>query len=98
MNEQGFTPAQGGTLTYAGTGASVNQVITVGAAMQEVMVQSAGGGVANVRFGTSTQTAVATDFPVLPGAIYLMTIGNANNVAVLAPSGTTVYVTPCEGS
>jgi len=98
MNVQSFTPAIGGTLTYTTSGASQNQVLTVGANMQEILIQNIGTATIFFRWGTSAQTAVTgTDCPVAPGAILIATIGLANNVAVIGATGSVVYVTPCEG-
>lgn len=98
MNVQGFTPAFGGTLVYTTSGASQNQVLTIGAAMQEIMVQNVGTATVFFRWGTTAQTAITnTDCPVLPGAIMIFTIGLANNVAVIGAAGSVVYVTPGEG-
>lgn len=98
MNAQGFTPAFNGTLTFTATATSANLVFGAGASMQEVLIQNAGTGVAFFRWGNTTQTALVTDCPILPGAVMIATIGLATNFAVISPAGTTVYVTPCEGA
>src|ERR1700749_4261560 len=99
MNVQGFTPVINGTVTAAATSASANYVMTVGTNLQEVMVQNAGPNVAFFRYGLTAQTATANDFPLLPNAVYLLTVGPSNNFAVISPAGTaTVYITAGEGS
>lgn len=99
MNVQGFSPVQAGTATIAATASSVNAAITVGIGCQEVIVQNAGPNIAFFRMGDAAQTAVATDFPLLVNAVYLLTKGTASNFAAIAPAGTaTVYVTAGEGN
>jgi len=99
MNVQGFTPVIGGTVVAAATAASANFVMTIGSNLQEVIVQNAGPNVAFLRYGTTPQTAVATDFPLLVNAVYLLTVGPSNNFAVISPAGTaTVYITAGEGA
>lgn len=85
------------TAALTATTTSSNAAIPSNAQVLEI--QNAGDAVVFVRWGIGTQTAVTTDYPVLPGQSKVVTceIGN-NNVAVIAASGTnTVYVTGGEG-
>ena len=62
-------------------------------------IQNAGDAVVFVRWGLGAQTAVTSDYPVLPGQSKVVTCGTGNDtVAVIAASGSnTVYVTGGEG-
>lgn len=66
---------------------------------QTLEIQNAGDAVVFVRWGLGAQTAVTTDYPVLPGQSKVVTCGTGNDtVAVIAAGGTnTVYVTGGEG-
>lgn len=99
MNQQGFSPVIGGTVTAAATAASANFVMTVGANLQEAIVQNIGPNMAFLRYGTTAQTATANDFPLLPNVVYLLCTGPANNFGVISPAGTaTIYITAGEGA
>ena len=85
------------TATIAASTTSANASISTRAVTLEI--QNDGLVTCFVRWGVGTQTAVTTDYPILPGQSKIVTCetGN-NNVAVITSTGTTtVYVSSGEG-
>lgn len=96
MNVQPFSPC-GATVSLSATTSSSNANITAGNSALRVV--NSGTGVAFIRWGVGTQTAVVTDLPILPSSMEVFGIPiGANNVAAITATGTaTVYATPGEG-
>jgi len=90
-----FTPCANHQLVM--TGSSVNQALTApGAAVTGLYVYNGGTVAIALRWGTGSQTAVATDFTLAPGAYFVLNKGLADNVAAIGASGT-LYISPGEG-
>lgn len=88
-----FMPAATVSTAISGTSASV----TISKLCPVIEVQNDGGAVCFIRWGIGAQTAVATDYPILPGHCKTITIGTGNDtLAVIGTSGT-LYVTSGEG-
>lgn len=93
-----------GPFTPGATAAAINlaaasQSVSVTAAATALEIQHNGTAVAFVRVGTGAQTAVATDYPILPGQSKIITkpVG-ADTFAAIATAGAgTLYVTSGEG-
>lgn len=86
------------TATLAVTATSAN--VAISAIPPVVEIQNAGDSIAFCRWGIGTQTAVTTDYPVLPGQSKSITIGTGNNnFAAICAAGltTTLYITSGEG-
>lgn len=94
---QQFTPTSDGH-TLSMTGSSVNQALAAtGAAASALYIANPGTSSVNIRWGSGAQTAVATDFTVLPGAYFVLGKGLADNVAAIGTSGGSLYICPGEG-
>lgn len=75
---------------------SANVALAQASTSQTVMVTSApGGAIAFIKFGGSSAVSAAlTDTPILPGGIYVFTIGNdVTHVAAIGTSGTIYFTT-----
>lgn len=91
-----FTPNSAGTVSATVAATTANIALSKGGVNQQIMVQSlAANAVAFINFGDSTVTAAtATGTPILPGQIYLFTVGaNVTNVATIGTAGNTLYFT-----
>lgn len=90
-----FTPGATATLSASGVSASVS----VAANSSALEIQNAGSVAVFVRVGTATQTAVATDYPVLPGQSKIISkpVGADTLAGITAGVAVTVYVTSGEG-
>jgi hypothetical protein len=90
--------------TVAATNASTNQVVTqpnnTGLAGIDLLISNGAATVAHLRWGTVAQTAVTTDFAVLPGETMVVNMGvAATNIAVILESGSgNVYLSLGIGS
>lgn len=96
-----FVPFPGATQSIAATG----EIINIPAHAEDLLLTLVGGATMFVRVtsGTDTTVATAADCPVVPGAV--MVIGksgivsrNMTRLAVSAPGGGTLYVTPGYGA
>lgn len=91
-----FTPYE--THAVSASTTSANQTFTQpaqGESARDLLVQNPTDAVVFVKWGTTAQTATASSFPVMPGAIMIIDTGTtpATNVAVLLSSGTgTIYL------
>lgn len=93
---QAFTPASTVTLSASTTSATAGGLRADNPTME---INNAGLVPVFVRWGTGAQTAVVTDYPVLPGHCKLVNKGTATDVAVITGSGTaTVYFTAGAGN
>jgi len=98
---QPYTPNSAGTVNATVAATTANIALSKTAVNQQIMVQSlAGNAVAFINFGNSTVTvATATGTPILPGQIYLFTVGaDVTNVATIGTAGNTLYFTSGIGS
>lgn len=91
-----FAPGQTQTLTL--TTASQSLTLNANSSQARVlMVGGTAGALVFVRIGTGAQTAVVTDYPMLPGAeVFLMKGVGADHMAAIgnsAASGAVLYVT-----
>lgn len=96
MNIQPFSP--GPTVTLAATATSADVVIPAG--FNVIRVVNAGTGIAFFRTGTSAQTALVTDTPILPSSYEVFTVpqNTTHFAAICAAAGTaTIYITVGEG-
>jgi hypothetical protein len=92
---QQFTPCANHQIVM--TGSSVNQALTApGVAASSLYLYNGGTVVIAVRWGIGAQTALTTDFPMAPGAYFVIGKGVADNVAAIGASGT-LYISPGEG-
>ncbi len=101
MNILPFTPDSAGTVSRSVTGTTARVALFKPGTSQQIMVSSpAGNAIAFIEFGDATVVAVAaTGTPILPGAIYTFTVGDAvTNVAAIGTSGTTLYFTSGGGA
>lgn len=88
-----FTPINNSTLTVSATTTSANSVITASQVL-DIYNASTSTGLAFIAFGTTAQTATATtSLPVAPGERIRIFANGATNVAVIAATTATVYVT-----
>lgn len=95
-----FTPASADTPNIA-LSASTQRVALIGGSGQDktVMVTSApGGAICFVQFGDSTVEATVTKTPILPGAIYTFSFGQAVTHAAAIGTTGTVYFTTGHGA
>lgn len=94
MNVQPFSP--GATVTLAVTTASAN--VQIAAGFNVIRVVNAGTGLAFFRTGTSSQTALITDTPILPNSMEIFSVPeNTTNFGAIGAATTTLYVTVGEG-
>lgn len=91
-----FTPRA--TATLAGT--TVSSAVAIDPGCEQIEVNNAGDTTLFVRWGTTTPTALITDYPVLPGHCKVITIGTGNAfLAGITATGTaTAYVTSGQGN
>ncbi len=88
----------GSTVAVSATAASSAQTLPADALCLEL--QNDGNSTCFVRWGASAQTAVTTDYPVLPGQSKIVSCDQGTlSVAAICASGesTTLYVTPGVG-
>ena len=97
MNSEPFTP--GGTVSRSVSGTTARVALAKGSVPQTVMVTGhPTGAIAFIKFGDSTVEAAATDTPILPGAIYTLSISaGVTHVAAIGTSGT-LYFTSGRGA
>jgi hypothetical protein len=96
-----LTPNAAGTVTATVASTTANIALSKTGISQQIMVQSlAANAVAFINFGDSTVTAaVASGTPILPGQIYLFTVGpTVTNVATIGTAANTLYFTSGQGS
>lgn len=88
----------GATTTISATVASAGG--TFDASTGRIRVINAGPNTAFLRCGIGAQTAVATDVPILAGAIEVFSVpSNLTHAAAISPGGTaTVYITSGTGA
>jgi len=102
MNSIQFSPFFGKTQNVSANSTSASITLdAIGAACSALLFSNTGTKTAFVRYGVSTQTAVATtDMPIIANSqqVFSKPIG-ADTVAIvcLGADTTTVYVTPGEG-
>ncbi len=90
-----FTPAQTISLTASAASSGASFVSGGNPTME---INNAGTVPVFIRFGVGAQTAVATDYPVLPGHCKLVNKANATHVAAICPAGSAVvYFTDGSG-
>lgn len=100
MNTNPFTPVAAGTVSRSVSSSTANVALAKGSVNQTIMVSSlAANAVAFIEFGDSTVVSVAaTGTPILPGAIYIFTVGaNVTHVAAIGSAGT-LYFTSGRGA
>jgi hypothetical protein len=86
-----FEPNAHATLAVSAASA---EVTTLTASDNIIRLYNGTTAVVFVRWGTSAQTAVATDMAIAPGATEAFTKNNAARLAAICPSGTgTLYIT-----
>ncbi|CAB4203029.1 hypothetical protein UFOVP1365_21 [uncultured Caudovirales phage] len=93
-----FRPFLGGTKSISVSSTSAET--TISGNPKQLRLTNTGTSVCFFRFGSSTQTAVATtDMPVLPGVSVVVSVpvGTTNVAAITAALTTTLYVTPGYG-
>lgn len=96
-----YTPNTAGTVTATVAATTANIPLSKTAVNQQIMVQSlAANAIAFIEFGSaSVVAAVATGTPILPGQIYLFTVGQSvTNVATIGTVANTLYFTSGYGS
>ncbi len=106
QNSEPFSAMAAGTTTLSVTGTSGARVLAKSATPQTVVVSSvAGNAIAFLEFGDSTVAAIVPSgatgggMPILPGAIYTLTVPvAATHFAAIGTSGTTLYVTCGHGA
>ncbi len=92
-----FEPFRPGAATQTINVNATSQSVTLPGALPQVELQNDGASACFVRVGASPQTAVTTDYPILPGQSKIITVETQAGVlaAVCAAGGTaTLYVTP----
>jgi hypothetical protein len=90
-----FDPTASTSLAFSTTSA---EVTTLSASDNIVRIYNGGTGVVFIRWGTTAQTAVATDMAIAPGAVEVFTKNNATRLAAIASSGSgTLYITTGNG-
>lgn len=92
-----YQPFRPGAATQTISVTATSQSITLPTATPQIEVQNDGSSVCFVRVGASPQTAVTTDYPILPGQSKIITCDTQAGVlaAVCGSNGTaTLYVTP----
>lgn len=101
MKLTNFTPFPGATQSIAATGA----VTGIPAHAEDLLLTREGTGTMFVRFtsGTDSTAASVADMPVPPGVMLIIgksgiVENNMTRLAVFAPSGGTLYVTPGYGA
>lgn len=95
---QGIPFTAGATATLSATSTSAS--VSVSTESGRVEVQNGGASVVFIRIGTGTQTAVTTDYPVLPGHSKVISKPyGADTLAGICLSGqsSTLYVTSGAG-
>lgn len=96
QNSEPFTPVTTGTVSRTVSGTSARVALAKGSVNQTIMVSSpAANAIAFIEFGDGTVAAVAaTAMPILPGAIYIFTVGaDVTNVAAIGSAGTLYFTT-----
>jgi hypothetical protein len=92
-----FTPSETKIISASTTSSSVT-FTNVAQEDSDMEIQNAGSVTAFLRWGTSAQTAVVTDYPLLAGQSKLINKGLATIVAAITATGTaTIYVTEGKG-
>lgn len=92
-----FTPSANYQIAVSAASNSVT-LSALATNSDDIYLYNGGTAVAFVRWGAGAQTALATDFPVAPGAWFVATKGNtANVIAAIGTSGT-LYVSPGEAT
>ena len=86
-----------GTVSLAVSGTSASVAIPAGATTLEL--QNAGDVIVFVRWSPAATTAVATDYPVLPGQSKVITIGSGHTVlaGITAGGSATLYISHGKG-
>lgn len=100
--EFNFIPAGPGlNKTISATTTSASQTLAGRNSLEapDVMIANEGPNTAFIRFGTSAQTAVTSDFPLLPGSSVVLKKTDATIFAAITSAGSaTVYVYPGAGA
>lgn len=90
-----FEPNASATLAVSTTSA---EVTTLSATDNQVRLYNGTTGVVFVRWGTTAQTAVATDMAIAPGATEVFTKNNSTRLAAIMASGSgSLYITTGTG-
>ena len=103
MNQSPFTPGPTGLITMSGSSQALALGTGGGALGTPQVVLSLGtpgtAAITYIKFGTSTVTAAATDFPILPGTTVCLTppAGTTHIAAIGSASGGTLYATVGHG-
>ena len=91
----------GSTINISATSTSASYTFTspIAANSPNCQIYNAGPNLAFMRWGVSTQTAVATDTPIPVGAILNFFKGQSDTFAAICASGqtATIYITPGAG-
>ena len=92
-----FTPCANYQIAVSAASNSVT-LNTQATNADDVYLYNGGTVVTFVRWGAGAQTALPTDFPIAPGAWFIVTKGNTvNTIAAIGTSGT-LYVSPGESA
>jgi hypothetical protein len=78
---------------------AVSASVAISRVSRQLEIQNAGDAIAFCRWGIGAQTAVVTDYPVLPGQSKTITIesGNDTFAAITSAGTTTLYITSGAG-